>query len=249
MDGLKQHEKVSLNNYQAHLEVILGNVESANKQLTAVLKNRDTALADYADAKRAYDNAVRGLADIQKESAAEQNKISAKRIDLAKAQENIKTERSDHDAHILSTSAKQTKELNKHNDRVAAAQNKLAELDILVGDRSKELSELLDKVTDAAATVAKLNKEETLTRERIATLESDEAEAQKNHKLAVDAREKELSDLDAKIEASKKAVETPHRLLDEREAAVSVREEDARIVAVRLQAQHKEIHPDQELNI
>lgn len=242
---MKFTEALKLENFKAHYDVIVGNINDANGELNSICKRRDEAQEQLysisellSKAKEEYDFVLYRNTSLRNSNAILVERIFDQEQDIANRLE------------AITISEDQMSESKKsHEDMISKIEDRVQYLTELVSDqmnRLYELSDTKDKLNFLIRTLSEEVKDLNTEKDNLLA----EMEHYKiSHKDIMASYEIEIADIQNQIEESKKEVVKIDGLLEAERESIKNREEDVVIMTHRLQKMYQEIAPDMPVKI
>lgn len=246
---LTYEEKLKLADSQEHLQVVLGNIRTANNQLMGVLN-----IIEQSSAK---------VLELQKQEGELGQKIIKDTLEQEKIKENLSTR----EKRILDEEQKlelETRILSEKNAKVSyeivEMEKKLTNLSLKHTEVVNSHTKNIDELKNGISILQKETKEHEETKQiqlrdkkshedEINRLTTTREEAQKRlMKFLFDAQE-EMANITKNIESEKEKIRVPMETLKRETEKLKILQEDLAVIKARLTEQFKLQNPDKQLPI
>lgn len=240
-------EKVKLDNAEAHLAVILGNIRIANEQLEEVFKQKELVSVGI---KKTTDGLLLANEKIQ-ELFAQETEI---RRDLANREEQLNTKErrlSENEQKFDAFFNKRNKEILEEEhfleDKIRNNKESLKSTEILLEKETEKLVKLsnsIDKKKEELSITELSLRDKTNI---LSELQEKYEEKEKEYNTEFKKCQTKLSLIVEEININREKVKNPIEALDKREYEVNKKEKNFQIRYLRLKKYMKKYFPEQEL--
>lgn len=243
---MKEHEKVQIDNLQAHLVKISIEITEKNSELTDVLKQIDNAdfalsivLGDIETAKEQYAKTLEVIESIK----LEHDELAKDRVTTQQLKEDTYKE-------ISAAVVEHGKVEIAHQQKMGSYKDELTKLTADIDEKQNvTLPRLQREENDLRNSLIPMRTEYSVLSNEIETLKVETTKAQDDFVMAMERRKEQLAAADAIIEMKIREASQPKAILDEREKVISRRERDFNVIYNRFKVMWQKIYPNSELKI
>ncbi len=242
-------EKVKRDNQEAHVVILMRNLNEANSSLGEALDERNKVEADVNDLTKQLKNATVQLDEIAEAALSTTISVENKLSLLNQKEEKIEQIREETETDLYKKTATAEKEVGVfHREKAQLKKDKEMLLEEVVVTKN-ELESLGKRASDLAKDMKK-----SMSKKR--EVEESSFQTEKEHQKIIAEMRREASDLEKtlkqledEVSDKKENIDLGQINLDERTAIILKRERNFQILLVRLRSLYQEIKPGIPVNI
>lgn len=230
---MAEHEDIKVNNTKAHLASLKGELTVVAKNLSDTLEAKTEAENKLASLNTQILEVQDGLSKLYTLRDETNAALEAREKNVTQREDALNDERAGFEKYrtneLQSLSDKRDsldEAIKGKEELLTTLTNKLEALLPVIKDKESILVALTSQVADAQAKLDEINKQVAAATEE-STRREDESQKR------IDAKKKELAEVEAQIVQKLKEVETPQKQLDARIKAQDARENDFAILLAR----------------
>lgn len=249
MNVIKEHEQVQLNDFQAHLQVIIENTTAANNKLSVILSDNDRLLKENKTLEEKVSKQKSESILLSQDIESKRDSIAKREHSAELAELRVKQEREKLDSEIdFKLNALKEKE-KQFEHSIAIKKEEIGSLNSIISDLKEEI-ETLEKekiekfvwINDMDSLFASLSKKVESKKEELVNLEKQSA--LKSKKLS-----DELSELQKLVDIEREKVQLPKKNLRIMEEQFEKKENNFKTLVERLRKYYEVVYPGQAIKL
>ncbi len=246
---MTSEETIKLDNFKAHYGVILNNIRIANDSLSSILIQEDAAKGRIGSLLKSEREATTRLVALTQREAEINANLVSRENSLNLRDENLKKE----EGSLLARQTEFAQELIDKPKELEVELQRIKDL-ILIEQKSLDnVKELIkaedDRLAKLVLDVKTITKELTDARLALSAIINELDSFTSNANTTKINLNAEIKTLTEERDALLKSLATPVKILEDREAAVALRERDVQVWVRRIAKKIKLLWPDSKIEI
>lgn len=239
------HELLKVNNQKEHLATLKVELSIANKKLADTLKEHNALKETLRTTTAQLAAAHKELALVNSRHSYLTGECSKKEEAMNRLDSDLAAKKEDHARSLKVLAAQENtirERISQGDADTASFSIKLTELQNSIEQKGGLIASLVERISELDTILDEKHK-------HLARAVAEGAKREEEIARRVDAKQKELADVEAKIQEEKEKVALPLANVLAREEAVARRENNLTILKTRFEQRFKKVYPDKKVNI
>lgn len=246
---IKEHEQITLNDFEAQYQVILGNIRTSNKDLEQALEKKKTLEKELSSLGVLVADKRSELKELEKEVRSKKSSIESQEKKLLERELKLSKSIEDFDTEsFLRLTAIKEKESNI-SYKIADKLSELDKLNSVVINLNDDIKRLDNNKQVLSKTVTELGKDLTSKIKKLEEVKEKLDKETKDFNKKVKVQEVELEYLNKLVLNEKDKIESPRQKLAEEEAVLNKKKRNFEILVDRFKKHYKKLYPNQEIKL